>query len=217
MTKKKTTKKTTTMKTQIKNLKTQSSRTIQAGFEQAKDMATSVRDNVSSFLTGTPATHIVDAIKRDHDDLKDLIKVLKDRDQSLSKRKTAFADFSALLKSHSVAEEKAVYSVTDFGNGKDLTLDTAEGVVEHHMADILLEEIDGITDNDTWTANVKVLAEMVDHHIKEEESELLQEIKKNVDPVVCEQMLHDFIQWRAATQERTRKQNSGVLDQVYNH
>ena len=54
-----------------------------------------------------------------------------------------------------------------------------EGDIEHGLADQLVEEIKRTEDDDMWSARVKVLAELVEHHIEEEEEELLPDYKNN--------------------------------------
>lgn len=53
-----------------------------------------------------------------------------------------------------------------------------EGIEEHHVAKVLLEEIrDGEPGSDQWVAKVKVLMENVEHHAGEEESDLFPPIR----------------------------------------
>lgn len=52
-----------------------------------------------------------------------------------------------------------------------MNVEGIEGDTEHHLADMLVEQLKTETDEDTFVAKVKVLAEMVEHHIEEEEEE----------------------------------------------
>jgi hemerythrin superfamily protein len=53
-----------------------------------------------------------------------------------------------------------------------------EGVEEHHVAKVLLNEIRAVEPgSDEWVAKVKVLVENVEHHASEEESELFPQIR----------------------------------------
>lgn len=52
-----------------------------------------------------------------------------------------------------------------------------EGIEEHHVAKVLLDEIAGLTPgDDDWTAKMSVLIENVEHHAEEEESEMFPKI-----------------------------------------
>ncbi|MNT72669.1 hypothetical protein D3C72_2112950 [compost metagenome] len=48
-------------------------------------------------------------------------------------------------------------------------------------------------DEDLWSARVKVLAELVEHHIEEEESELLPDFKKHCEVEARVQMGAQFL------------------------
>jgi RNA-splicing ligase RtcB len=53
---------------------------------------------------------------------------------------------------------------------KDIVL---EGYEEHHVVNLIMDEIDheAVTD-ETWTAKVKVMKENVEHHVEEEEEKM---------------------------------------------
>ncbi|AFY01928.1 hemerythrin domain-containing protein [Bdellovibrio bacteriovorus] len=123
---------------------------------------------------------IVNLILEDHRPLKKLITILKNTDKDSSEREEAFAEFAPLLVTHAKPEEQVLY--TYMKNNEELREEGFEGDVEHQLADQLLEEIMRTDDEDLWSARVKVLAELVEHHIEEEESELLPDFKKNSEP-----------------------------------
>lgn len=119
-------------------------------------------------------------ILRDHEPIRSLILVLKDSEVGITRKRIAYAEFEHLLSSHSKAEEKSLY--IKMKKETDLKVIGLEGEIEHELADQLMKEIDqNRGDTDLWTAKVKVLAELVDHHIKEEETEVLKEIKLQFD------------------------------------
>ena len=123
---------------------------------------------------------IIEFIKRDHKPLKELISVMKDPKAKMAEKKPVFKKFQSLLLRHAHAEEQSLY--IELKSRKDLRLDGVEGDVEHALADGLMEEIDSIqNDNDTWMAKVKVLAEVVEHHIEEEEDDMLKKVRKEFD------------------------------------
>ena len=124
---------------------------------------------------------IVNLILEDHKPLKRLIKIMKDSDKhSLSERSEAFAEFAPLLVVHAKPEEQVLY--TYMKADEDLREGGFEGDVEHQLADQLVEEIMRTNDEDLWSARVKVLAELVEHHIEEEEKDLLPDFKKESEP-----------------------------------
>ncbi|NUN06917.1 MAG: hemerythrin domain-containing protein [Bdellovibrio sp.] len=120
---------------------------------------------------------IVNLILEDHKSLKRLIKVMKDSEKHrLAERAEAFAEFAPLLVAHAKPEEQVLYIYMK--QDEDLREGGFEGDVEHQLADQLVEEIMRTDDEDLWSARVKVLAELVEHHIEEEEEDLLPDFKK---------------------------------------
>lgn len=123
------------------------------------------------------STDIVDVILEDHKPLKKLIKIMKDSDKEFSERKDAFLEFYPLLIAHAKPEEQVLYH---FMKGdEDLREEGFEGDVEHVLAEQLVEECKRTDDEDLAGAQIKVLAELVEHHIEEEEEEMLPSFKRN--------------------------------------
>ena len=140
----------------------------------------------------TSETDIISVIKEDHEPLKDLIKVMKNPDLDFSQRLQAFKEFAPLLLTHAKAEEKALY---DFMKQKSkLAVQAFEGDTEHAIADQLVLEIKTATEQNVVSAKIKVLAELVEHHIQEEESEMLPEIKKSVPASVLKKLTAKYIE-----------------------
>ncbi|MBX2989377.1 MAG: hemerythrin domain-containing protein [Bdellovibrionaceae bacterium] len=139
----------------------------------------------------TAAEDIVQLILEDHKPLKKLIKIMKDTDKDLEERKAAFEQFAPLLVTHAKPEEQSLYVYMK--KDEDTREEALEGDVEHGLADQMLEEAKRTDDEDLWTARVKVLAELVEHHIEEEEEELLPEFKKNSEPEERRKLGHIFL------------------------
>ncbi len=170
----------------------------------------SVVSQIQSLFSSEPKD-IVQAVKMDHDALRNFIDILKDSHREMAERRQAFKLFSALLKSHSLAEEKAVYANAEKMSDRDLKTEIAEGFVEHSIADELLAQIERIDDPLTWGAHCNVLAEIIDHHIKEEEDELLPMMRKNMDSKTSDKMLEEFLKLRQASQTIVEEKNAGIL------
>lgn len=119
---------------------------------------------------------IVELILVDHKPLKELIKILKKPDSDEVKRFEAFETFAPLLLAHAEPEEMSLYEFMK--KDKEMLIDALEGDTEHSLASQLIDEIHATEDKDLWSAKVKVLAEMVEHHIKEEEGSILPDFRK---------------------------------------
>ena len=151
---------------------------------------------------------IVDALKEDHKNLKKFIEIMKSDVEQREKR-GAYLQFVSLLKSHASSEEKAVY--TPCLANEDLSIEAHEGFVEHKVANSLIQSIDKTREKEEWTAKVKVLAELVEHHIDEEESELLPKVAKKFESDAKKEMVVDFVSLRERSQKDVTQENAGVL------
>ncbi|HVF14364.1 MAG TPA: hemerythrin domain-containing protein [Acidimicrobiales bacterium] len=92
------------------------------------------------------------------------------------------------LEIHTTIEEEIFYpAVHDLSEDIGETVD--EGLEEHHVADVLDEEIKGLTPgDDAWVAKVKVLIEGVEHHAEEEETELFPSVRSATESDRREQL-----------------------------
>ena len=79
---------------------------------------------------------------------------------------------------HTTIEEEIFYpAVRDGVDDSDELVDESEQ--EHHVVDVLLEEMRGIeTAGDEWVAKMTVLMENVEHHAEEEEQEMFPDCRE---------------------------------------
>lgn len=126
------------------------------------------------------AQDIIQLILEDHKPLKELIKIMKDSDKEFKERKAAFDKFAPLLTRHARPEEDTLYVYMK--GAEEMREDGLEGDVEHQLADQMIEETKRAEEEDLCGARIKVLAELVEHHIKEEEEDMLPEFRKNSQP-----------------------------------
>jgi hemerythrin superfamily protein len=124
---------------------------------------------------------IIQLILEDHKPLKKLLKIMKNLDNEVGEREAAFKKFVPLLLAHAKPEEQTLYTVLKKEDDEDLRVEGFEGEVEHQLADLMAKQSKSAKDEDVWSARVKVLAELVEHHIKEEEEDVFPEYKKNSD------------------------------------
>jgi hemerythrin superfamily protein len=82
------------------------------------------------------------------------------------------------LEVHTALEEQILYpAVRDLS--EELAEVVNEGVQEHHVVDVLIEEARTLKPGDAeWIAKVAVLIENVEHHAEEEETELFPTTKE---------------------------------------
>ena len=92
------------------------------------------------------------------------------------------------LEIHTTIEEEIFYpAIHDLSEEIGETVD--EGLQEHHVADVLVEEIKAIEPGaDDWVAKMTVLVESVEHHIDEEEEELFPSVRSATDVASRDQL-----------------------------
>ena len=139
---------------------------------------------------------IVDAILEDHKALKDLIPLLKSEDAGYVEKRATFKLFAAALEAHAKPEGQTWY--VDMKKIEDLKVDGVEGDVEHDLADQLTRELKATTSEDLFMGKVKVLAELLEHHLKEEEEEQLPKFKKATSSEEREKLGAKYLKLRSA-------------------
>src|SRR5438309_492443 len=116
-----------------------------------------------------PEKHAIAILKKDHDTVKGLFDEFEAAEAPAAKAKIINQAVTA-LKLHAVLEEEIFYpAVRAHVGGKVMN----EADEEHHVARVLIAELDRGAPNDHRDAKFTVPAESVKHHIKEEEDEML--------------------------------------------
>ena len=122
-----------------------------------------------------PEGHAIALLKKDHDTVKRLFDDF-DAAEAPAARKKIFDQALTELKIHAILEEEIFYPTVRQRVGSKVMNEADE---EHHVAKVLIAELDTITDrNDHREAKFKVLSESVRHHIKEEEDKMLPKAKE---------------------------------------
>lgn len=133
-------------------------------------------DTLKQVLLGTDEApkDAVSLLKEDHRKVEELFKQFEESEEK-AQRRSLLNEIIMELTVHASLEEKFVYPLLFSEETEDKTKEAFE---EHHVVKLLLTELDGFTGGeDNIKAKVKVLSEMVKHHIKEEELDLLPKLK----------------------------------------
>lgn len=154
---------------------------------------------------------VVSAILEDHEALRNFLGLLKDTHAEMRERRRAYDQFSALLKSHTDVEEAVVYKNALELPGHEMHIKAAEGFVEHRLAEDLMKRLEAASDTTEWSAHANVLSEIVEHHLKEEERDLLPKIRQAASLKDDQDMLSAYLKSRQATQKKVTDKNAGVL------
>ena len=120
----------------------------------------------------------VKLLKDDHEKVKGLFRQFE-KARSESKKKQLADEIMMELEVHSKIEEEIFYPAVREKVGEDELV--AEAVEEHHVVDVLMQEIKQLDPSDErFEAKMTVLIENVEHHIEEEEKEMLPDAKKKL-------------------------------------
>lgn len=136
---------------------------------------------------------ITKALHTDHQQLKKLIRAVN-KSEDADERRRLFTEFAELLIKHSKAEEKVVYDALIATGEEEEEEAGYEGYTEHGLAETLLKQLKAGGDpmSPEWSAKAKVLMEMLDHHIKEEEDEVFSQVKEDFDTAARKEMGEAF-------------------------
>lgn len=146
--------------------------------------------------------NIIDILLIDHSYLKECIAVLTNDFGNKGEKLFYARTFLDTLKKHSHAEEKTVYeSLSDLDDLRQFIL---EGEAEHSMArfkyETLIPRVARMKSLDDVTeAEIKVLAELIEHHIDEEETELFPRMRYHLDPKILNEIGFQFMIFRGFT------------------
>jgi hemerythrin superfamily protein len=124
----------------------------------------------------------IELLTQDHDEVRGLFKDFEaaheaedtDRMQEVATR--IFEE----LEVHTTIEEEVFYpAVRD--QSEDLAEVVEEGLQEHHVVDVLMNEARDLeAGDDEWVAKITVLIENVEHHADEEEKEMFPDVREEL-------------------------------------
>ena len=132
----------------------------------------------------------IELLKNDHDEVKELFKQYeKAGDNALSKKLALFEQIRDALTVHMDIEETIFYPAVKAVRDEKVKDEVREADEEHHVVKLLLAELGKMNLSDEqFDAKLTVLRENVEHHIEEEEDELLPDAKKKLSPELLDQL-----------------------------
>jgi hemerythrin superfamily protein len=137
-------------------------------------------------------------LKSDHATLKRLLRELSETsDRALKQRESLVERIERTLKTHAQVEEEVFYpaykAVTEGSDAEDAFYEAAE---EHHIVDMVLPALKAANPKShEFKAKAKVLKDLVEHHIREEEGEMFREARSRFSEAQLRE-LGDLMQTR---------------------
>ena len=127
-------------------------------------------------------------LKKDHDQVKKLLKDLDDTtDRAIKTRQDLFERLKFSLTVHEQMEEAVLYpALKEHAETKEIVLEAYE---EHDVVDTILGELEQTPfDDETWHAKLTVMRENLLHHIQEEEDEMFGQVRRLFDKATLESL-----------------------------
>ena len=134
---------------------------------------------IGSMISGGPSEpEILDTLKQEHEDVGEMLKQLVDSESGAA-RKSLLAKITAALVPHIKAEQSVLYDALIAVGDKKIQQDGHEGYVEHELAAATLNQLGTISNamSPQFAATAKVLKELIEHHVQEEEKNIWADAK----------------------------------------
>ncbi len=123
----------------------------------------------------------IDLLKADHAKVKDILSQLSDStERALKKRVELLGKLEMEISIHTRLEEEILYPAFKEAGSKEQDIMYFEAKEEHRTVDSLVLPDLKLTDPGTpeFSGRVKVVKELLEHHIEEEETEMFPQAKK---------------------------------------
>jgi len=134
---------------------------------------------------------IYTVLEGEHNEVSALFKAIEATPDIATGRTTLFTKLNNELRSHSVAEQQAVYDrvKTKEGGGEMISHSESEHAdIEHHLNE--LETMDIVSD--AWLLKLTELKHVVDHHVQEEETSVFDKMHQMFTDEEARELANDF-------------------------
>lgn len=117
------------------------------------------------------AEGILQDLHNDHSEVDTLLGKIRDCTDG-AERMRLFREMKSKLIPHLDAEQQVLYQRLEHGKSEESRRFGHEGTSEHEAAERQVEKMSNMGDpmSDRWSAELKVLIDLVEHHVDEEES-----------------------------------------------
>ena len=133
----------------------------------------------------------IDLLKADHEKVKGILTQLSEStERALKKRTELLAKLEMEISIHTRLEEEILYPAFKEAGGKEQDIMYFEAKEEHRTVDSLVLPDLKMTDPGTpeFAGRVKVVKELLEHHIEEEETEMFRKKKKLLGKAALEEL-----------------------------
>ena len=116
------------------------------------------------------AEGILQDLHNDHQEVSDLIEKILETEDS-QQRTALFKEMMTKLLAHSQAEQSVLYRKLEKSEDEKARMFAFEGDNEHKIVEQQLQQMSRARNkmSETWTAQLHVLRDLIEHHVREEE------------------------------------------------
>lgn len=148
--------------------------------------------------------NVLEEIKKEHKEFKNLIKQIENSDGQT--KKELFEELYAKIDGHHEAEEHVVFPDVKEKSGDDGKEVVREMIEEHNLISYQFSLVQRTSlDNETWDAKFSVLKEIVTHHLDEEEKEFFKQARKVLKN---EELLEKYEPFETAEKKYTKERKN---------
>lgn len=133
----------------------------------------------------------IQLLKSDHQTVKGLLEELAETTSRATKRRaTLVQEIQRNLHAHTTIEEEIFYPAYRESGGKEQEKMYFEALEEHRAAEdlVLPDLLETEPDSEKFSGRAKVLKELIEHHIQEEEKELFKQAKQLLDKATLQSL-----------------------------
>lgn len=178
-------------------------------------LADLVRQTLSR--TQTNYQGIFAVLHREHQQVSAMIAAIKateDRDDAELERARVFSDIRVALLSHARAEQEVLYTRLQAEHATRAI--ALEAVQEHQVVSRLIGDLHALASRgEIWMAKFKVLAENIEHHVREEERDMFPKARRVLQPGEAAELLvaYEGARDRFATELAGSSEEESPVDQ----
>jgi hemerythrin-like domain-containing protein len=117
------------------------------------------------------AEGILQDLHQDHEEVSSRLERLQ-RTEGSAERTSLFKELASMLLAHAHAEQNVLYKKMEKSDDEKVRSFALEGTNEHQIVEQQLQQMARARNkaSEQWTAQLNVLRELLNHHVKEEES-----------------------------------------------
>ncbi|MFI7804348.1 DNA nickase [Pseudomonas sp. DD1] len=152
----------------------------------------------------------IDLLKADHEKVKAILTQLSESTERAVKKRTDLLDKLEMeISIHTQLEEQILYPAFKAAGGKDEAEMYYEAKEEHRTVDSLVLPDLKATDPTTpeFAGRVKVVKELLEHHIEEEETEMFPKAKKLLGKSKLDQLGEQMLELKATLKKSLSASN----------